>query len=404
MSTTPALPLHDETPSRVDALIAGAGPAGLTLALRLLRAGKRPLVIERADHIRTDGYTIDFFGTGYDVASRMGLIEALQARHVPVTRVRFVGSEGETRGEMSLSDMRELLDGELINFARGELVDVLHKAAQAEGVPIRTGAWITSVEGVEGDGPARVMLSSGEAIEADVVVGADGVHSGLRELLFCREAEVARFLGYHCGAYRIPRAVIDADEFCSYSEPGRLISCYPLDAHTHAIFFMYTSDAPELPPREARREAVLARLDGMGWRAAELLAHLPEDLSDLYLDTVTQIRLDTWHRGRAVLLGDAAHCMTLLSGQGASFALGGAYILADALAQHPDDLTAAFSAYQAHLFDEVRRRQDNVLDAGRFFCPGSRLAILARDLFSRVAFWPLIRQITRQQLGAESVL
>jgi 2-polyprenyl-6-methoxyphenol hydroxylase-like FAD-dependent oxidoreductase len=117
-------------------LIVGAGIAGLTTALSLARNGHDLTVIEQSPALRDDGYMIDFFGSGYDVAEQLGIIPDLERIHYPIARLAFVGADGGEKYSISYPAFRKVFDDRHFNFMRGELECVLH-AKVADQVPIK---------------------------------------------------------------------------------------------------------------------------------------------------------------------------------------------------------------------------------------------------------------------------
>src|SRR5690606_15261105 len=112
-----------------------------------------------------------------------------------------------------------------------------------------------------------------------------------------------------------------------------------------------------VPASHAERKAVLRdALAGIGWESAGILSAL-EEVDDIYFDSISQIRMDAWARGRVALIGDAAACPSLIAGEGAGFALAQACILAGELHRHEGDIAAATAQYQGRLQAAVARKQ-----------------------------------------------
>jgi 2-polyprenyl-6-methoxyphenol hydroxylase-like FAD-dependent oxidoreductase len=180
-------------------LICGAGIAGLTLAWCLECRGHDPVVVERAPHLRDDGYMIDFFGSGFDVAERLGLLPALESIHYPVDRLMFVNERGEERFSVPYPALRKrLFANRHFNFMRGELEQLLHERFTGRAA-IR---FNTSVAALGTTNRCmEVTLTDGATESGDVLIGADGVHSWVRRLAFGSTAPFTRELGYHMAAF-----------------------------------------------------------------------------------------------------------------------------------------------------------------------------------------------------------
>jgi 2-polyprenyl-6-methoxyphenol hydroxylase-like FAD-dependent oxidoreductase len=209
-------------------VIVGAGLAGLTLALCLERNGHDAIVLERSASLRGAGYMIDFFGSGYDAAERLGLLEQLEAIHYPIARLSFLARDGGTRFHVSYETMRQLLGGRHFNFMRGDLERLLFDALAGRD-RIRFGSTVESF--AQWDGGIEVTLSDGSKERADLLVGADGIRSRVRSLAFGGESLFVRQLGYHTAAFVFDdRAMQEeiGDAFATLTVPGRQVALYPI--------------------------------------------------------------------------------------------------------------------------------------------------------------------------------
>ena len=162
-------------------VICGAGIAGLTLAWWLCRDGHRIQLVERSEALRADGYMMDFFGSGWDVAEQMGLLETLDAIHYPISALTFLREDGTTASSVPYDGLRRLFQNRHFNFMRGELERVLFEAL-SDDVEVRFGTTVTSFD--DREDRLRVTLSDGTSDTYDLLVGADGIHSRVRSLAF----------------------------------------------------------------------------------------------------------------------------------------------------------------------------------------------------------------------------
>jgi 2-polyprenyl-6-methoxyphenol hydroxylase-like FAD-dependent oxidoreductase len=235
-------------------LISGGGIAGLTLAYWLHQYNITPVVIERANEIRRDGHGIDFFGTGYDVAERMGLIERLAARQLPFDGFVYVNKDGKPIARMDAALIRAFAAGKYMGLMHTTLGEVLYEALEGS-VEVRFGRWLVAVE--PGPDAVEVTFNDGTTESFDLLIGADGVHSATRALVFGPEEQFSRYLGYTIAGYPL------VDRYCigqtaqMYNEPGRMVTvfCTP-QANDLLLSFMYQAAKKEHVPREQR----LARL------------------------------------------------------------------------------------------------------------------------------------------------
>jgi 2-polyprenyl-6-methoxyphenol hydroxylase-like FAD-dependent oxidoreductase len=208
-------------------LIVGAGVAGLTLAGALSAAGHEVVVMEREDALPTEGYMLDFFGPGFDAAERMGFLPALYEIHYPIGHFIFVDAEGRVGADLSYAQLRRaIFRNRHLNFMRGDLVRVLHDRLEGR-VQIRFGIRPRALN-PEGDA-ATVVTSEGDVESYDLVVGADGVHSRIRDLAFLSSEAVTVPLHCHTAAYVVNGRIsaLSADAFSSMSAPGITAAAYP---------------------------------------------------------------------------------------------------------------------------------------------------------------------------------
>jgi 2-polyprenyl-6-methoxyphenol hydroxylase-like FAD-dependent oxidoreductase len=379
-------------------LISGAGIAGLTLAYWLNEFGFEPMVVEKRPDLSDEGYMIDFYGAGYDVAEKMGLLDALRARHYRVQDLQFVNESGKPQATMDLEKFRAALGYRHYNFMRGDLADVLCNALQGRA-PVRFDAGVTHVEA--GAGAVTVELADGTTETCDLLIGADGFHSAVRKQLWGPESPYDRFLGYYVACDILAERPEGFDTFYSLMVPKKQASIYPIRGDRLASFFAFKSERRETHTRPAQLALLKEVYGDLGWVVPQLLAGMDES-RHFYFDEVSQIRLDSWHQGRVALVGDACYCLTLLAGQGASMAMAGAYILADELRQAEGDYQAAFKAYQARLEPEIDERQKNAQGLAASFVPDNEFALWIMHQYLKVAFWPGLRELFIRQVGARS--
>ncbi len=357
--------------------INGIGVAGPTLAYWLRRSGHHPVLFEKAPAPRTGGYLIDFWGLGYDIAERMGLLPMLRERCYEMRRMRMVDDDGRAEACVDLSPMRDALHGRLISLARADLAAALCGAC--DGIPAHFGVHVTALD-QEADG-VRATLSDGRQERFDVVVGADGLHSQIRALAFGPQSRFERPLGCYVAAFRL-RGYPRRDEltYVSRTVRKRQVARVALRGDETLILLVCRADliGPE-PPRE-QQKAVLRRAFGdMRWEVPEILDWM-DRTDDLYFDRVSQTHVPRWSSGRIVLLGDAAACPSLLAGEGTGLAMTEAYVLAGELHRARGDVGRAFAAFEARLRAFVTGKQKGARWFRGFFAPGSTLALAVRSL------------------------
>lgn len=381
-------------------LISGGGIAGLTLAYWLRQYGIEVLVIERAAPYCHDGYGLDFYGTGYDVAERMGVIDQLRAQQFPWKEIAYVNASGKRVAHMSIALIYKITRNRYMPLMHSTLEEVLYKAV-ADSVGVRHNTTLVAVQ--PGSDEVAVTFNDGTTDSFDLLIGADGVHSNVRRLVFGKNDQFERYLGYYFASYPLSDRYGIGHGWINYAEPGRLASAYCSNKDGEIItFFMYKAPDEGYIPREQRLPRLRKVFAGMGWITPQLLEAIT-DPEHMLLDTMTQILMPSWHQGRVALVGDACGCPTSLSGQGASMAMGGAYLLAEALHTAPD-YASAFQRYEQRVRPQVEQRQKNARGNAGVFLPGSRMGLALQQLALKLLLRDAWAGLLRQQFGVESLV
>ncbi|MGV9800520.1 FAD-dependent monooxygenase [Mycobacterium sp. NPDC003449] len=368
------------------AVICGAGIAGLAAANALSRRGWQLVLVERAPGPRSQGYMIDFFGLGYDAAEAMGLLSAIDEIACRIDEIEMVDTQGRRRAGVSYAQFAEAVGGRLHSVMRPDLERVLREHLPAD-VDLRFSAGVADLAD-RGDS-VTVTLDDGSTVDADLVIGADGVHSTVRCLAFGEESKFLRYLGFHTAAF-----VVDAPEICA--EIGgrfvltdahrRQMGLYALRDGRIATFVVHRS--PDPAPPEDVYATLQDTYSDLGWIIPEVLDRCPP-AADVYYDQVAQIVLPRWSAGRVVILGDAAYAVSLLAGQGASLAVAGAYVLAREL-ERSQTIDEALVAYERIWRPVVEDKQRVGRGAADWFLPKSAVKLWIRRLALRTAHIPLV--------------
>ena len=380
-------------------LISGGGLVGMMLVYWLYQYGYTPVVIEQADGLRRDGYGIDFFGSGYDVAEKMGLIEQLKTQPIKAEYVGYVNENGKPVAKLEMDLMRKIMNGRYLPLMHRTLEEALYQAIAGK-VEVRFGRSLTAVS--QTADAVTATFNDGSSETFDLLIGADGIHSNTRSLVFGPESEFAHYLGYTIACYAVPDNYGIGRAWQNYTEPKRQVGAYASNREGEVItLFMWEAPDDGYIPHAERLSRLKSEFADMGWITSRLLADAPDDA--IYMDTVTQIKMPQWVNGRVALVGDACGCMTLISGQGASMALGGAYILAEALHEY-DDYAAAFRAYENQVRPETETRQEKARDFAKAFVPGSELGLQVQKVMMKVLLRDAFKGALRKQFGGASVL
>jgi 2-polyprenyl-6-methoxyphenol hydroxylase-like FAD-dependent oxidoreductase len=376
------------------AIVCGAGVAGLSLAWWLDQAGWEVLLIEKAPELRDDGYMIDFFGAGYDVAERMGLLPDLKQIHYPIPEIMYVDQQGRRVASLDYDVFCRLQNGRLLNFMHGDLVRMLFKNL-SQSVAIRFNRTIDAVEAQQ-DG-VEVLLDDGRRESGDLLVGADGTHSRVRELVFGAEQQFLRYLGFHTAAYTFEDQALRRElqgSFRNITAPDREAGFYPIRGEKVAAFFVHRTAHQALS--SSPREALESVYGNLGWLVPAALQHCGNS-AQVYYDQVAQIVMPQWSRGRVTLVGDACHAVSLLAGQGASTAMAGAYVLAHAL-QSGVSIEERLARYEDYLKPIVERTQQAGRRTADWIVPPTRWRIAVRNTALRIAGFPGLSWLLRPAL------
>ena len=250
--------------------INGAGIAGPTLAYWLRESGHEVLLIEEAPQLRSGGYVIDFWGVGYDIAEKMGLIPPVRELGYQVKEVRFVDRQGNKDGGFSVSVFGRLTHGRFISLRRSDLAATIHRALDGKVETI----FGDSIVGISVKGNrVRATFNHAASREVDLVIGADGLHSRIRSIVFGPQSEFEVPLGYHVAAFEIegyrPR---DELVYVSHAVPGKQLSRFSMRADKTLFLFIFRDEylAGPTPSGDHERRAVLANaFADVGWECPE---------------------------------------------------------------------------------------------------------------------------------------
>jgi 2-polyprenyl-6-methoxyphenol hydroxylase-like FAD-dependent oxidoreductase len=340
-----------------DILINGGGIAGPCLAYWLVRHGHAVTITEQARELRKGGQAVDFRGPSLEVLDKMGLLNEVRANATDMGPLILVDGRGKEVGRLPA----EVFSGELEIFW-GDLARILHEAVR-DDVDFRFGVGVTAV--IDHGDRVEATFSDGSTDSYDMVIGADGLHSGIRELVFGPEEHCVTQLGQVFGYFDIVnRQRLDHRGMAS-SLPGRTAVLQATDPDKPARASFYLTDANivfDHRDTERNKKLFAERFAGIGWEVPDFVQALAE-ADPVYFDSIAQVHLKCYARGRVCLVGDAAWCASPRSGMGTSLAVVGAYILAHELQAAGDDYPAAFARYQQLLAPYVARCQKLAVDS-----------------------------------------
>ena len=372
-------------------VINGAGIAGPTLAFWLHRSGHEVVLVEQAPSLRRGGYVIDFWGQGYDIAEKMGLLPALRGLGYQVREVRYVDGNGRRRGGFDVDVFARLTRDRFTSLRRSDLSATVFGAIEGR-VETMFGDSIAAID--DTGAHIRVQFEHAAARDFDLVIGADGLHSRVRALAFGAEDTFEVPLGYHVAAFDAsgyrPR---DDLIYFGHNVAGRQVSRLSLRDDQTLFLFVFADEHlhdPE-PSNDAERKRVLANVFAdVGWECPAILAAM-DSASGFYFDRVSQIRMPAWTKGRVALLGDAAACVSLLAGEGTGLAMVEAYVLAGELGRC-NDVGTAFARYEALLRPFLAAKQATAVRLAPSFAPKTAIGVWVRDAVTRLFRIPAVAE------------
>jgi 2-polyprenyl-6-methoxyphenol hydroxylase-like FAD-dependent oxidoreductase len=380
-------------------LISGASVAGPALAFWLNYYGFEVTVVEHAPAIRPGGYAIDFRGPAMQVLERMNIVEEIKKFETRAGKITIVDEHNQ-----KLASMPDGFTSGELEIMRGDLANVFYEATKKDTEYIFDDSIIHIAEDTTG---ASVTFASGITRRFDLVVGADGLHSNVRSLTFGDEAQFLHHLGIYFAIFTAPNFMKLKDMAgLYYGTLGKRVGVFSAKEDTEArASFYFASPEIRYDYRDISRqkEMIRQRFTGEAWCVPELLK-LMEKAPDFYFDSVSQIRMGRWSSGRVVLLGDAAHCASPMSGMGTSMAVIGAYILAGELKEANGDHTVAFNRYEAEMRPLVAACQ-KLAEGAEWFVPQTRVKLwMSRQIWKILPYTPWKNMMIEMPMKAANTI
>jgi len=364
-------------------LISGASIAGPTLAFWLARHGFQPTVVERSPRLREGGNGVDVRGQAVEVAERMGIMPRVRAAATDVIGTSFVNAANRSVARIDMQAIQRKYGSGEVEIMRGDLAAILHEATKDDAEYV-FGDSIRTLE--QDDGGVTVTFERGGARRFDLVIGADGLHSAVRRLVFGPEERFLRYLR-HYFAFAAADPALGADRWMTiYNLPGKMAGVYRSGNHTGAkAYLMFRRPEPlTYDHRDIEQHKRLLREAYTGvssWHVPQILASALAS-SEFYFDSLSQVHMSSWSSGRVTLIGDAAHCASPVSGSGAMLGMIGAYRLAGELSARQGDHRAAFPRYEQGHRPLIKQSQSNLFTG--LVAPKSHAGIWARNTMARL--------------------
>jgi 2-polyprenyl-6-methoxyphenol hydroxylase-like FAD-dependent oxidoreductase len=367
------------------AVIAGAGIAGLTLAECLGRKGWEVTIVDQSPAARAEGYMLDLFGSGFEAARRMELMPRLEDLRYEFEAIRWVNVSGRTSARLRYRTLESLFDGRLMSLMRSDLERALLERLP-RGVDLRFGTGVTHVSTPIGG--VEIVFSNGQTEQADVLIGADGIRSRVRDLVFGDGSSWFRYMGFHTAAFVVNDPTLHGklgNDLNLLSVPGRQVGLYPVREEQVAAFFLHR--AADIPTPGSPVDALVK-----AYGDAKALPHF------LY-EQVGQVVIPHWFRGRIALLGESAQAVSLLPGQGAALSMAAAFVLAEELTRD-DDVKSALARYEHRVRPPLARMRRAGRKSAEWLVPATAAGIAARDATIRLASIRGLSRLLRPAIAA----
>ncbi len=262
-------------------LISGAGIAGPTLAYWLAHYGFVPTIVETAPRLRTGGYVIDFWGAGFDIAERMGLLPEITRKGYVFREVRIVNGSGKRVTGFPVDAFARVMRGRYVSLPRSELAASIFGTIEGK-VETIFGDSIAHIEQTKSG--VQVTFESGSLREFDLVVGADGLHSRVRELVFGEESRFEKYLGYKAAAFTVD-GYPHRDElvYLMYTQVGQQVGRFALrDNRTMFLFTFADEEASGTDDVQSQKAVLRQRFGNGGWECPEILEPLDATEQSLF--------------------------------------------------------------------------------------------------------------------------
>ncbi|MCF0055322.1 FAD-dependent monooxygenase [Dyadobacter sp. CY356] len=351
-----------ETNARHTVLISGASIAGLSTAFWLSKYGFKVTLVERAPHIRPGGQAVDVRGPALEVAGRMGILNDIRQNS---TKLKGMSVVDAVSGKEIYQNIKQTLTGGRhdsadVEILRDDLCNVLFQAVGSQANYIFSDSIVRLDQDESG---VNVTFAHAASQRFDLVIGADGIRSNVRKIVFGDDEKFVRYLGHYVAIFTIPNYFdLEYWEMIFQHEGTPLAVCIAKERADEARAYLgFSSDKPLKydhrdinTQKQLIMEKAAPEIGGMISKIKELM----HSSTNFYFDAVNQTIMDTWSKGRVALVGDAGYSVSLSLGQSTSVAMVGAYVLAGEIAAHKEDLQAAFDQYEHELQEYILTNQN----------------------------------------------
>ncbi|APC96348.1 FAD-binding domain [Francisella frigiditurris] len=381
--------------------INGVGIAGPTLAWWLKRFGYEPVLFEKASELRKGGYIVDFWGSGYDIVEKMGILPDLESKSYNIKTLKCFNGKGKNSSNVDMEAMSKETFGRFLSLKRSDISEIIFNACG--NMDVRFGCYISSIEKAK-DGVVA-HLSNGEKEKFDLIIGADGLHSQIRTLAFKNSSYEEFDLDTYVVALTLPDyEPREENAYVVSIDSKKQVAKAAIEDNKTLFLFTFRSELVEKIPTslEERKEVLRSVFKDMEWEVPNILERL-DDAEDIYFDKVCQIRMESWSSDRVALIGDAAACPSLLAGQGSMFAIMEAYVLAGELYKAKGDYKVAFENYEQILKKFIENKQKAALTNLAFFAPRNNFHKYLASIFLKMTKVPILSKFIIGSMFKEDI-
>lgn len=327
-------------------------------------------IIEKSEARRKGGYFMGLFEMGRHAAQQIGALDHMHNRisTAPHAGNFAIDRQGILEPTVGFADAPDSIAPWMV--LRGDVERACFEALPPE-IEVRYETRpLTILQNAQGVHVTLEKTGTHETTteQFDLLVGADGIHSQVRKIVFGEESQYSHPLGTMICAFELPENPpgLEPGQGVIMTEVGKSFWVFPFQDHPATVLFTYAAEDPnaerKLDPKKRLREVYGDKPYG---EFIEFALNQLDHAEEFLFDTTAQIKMDSWHKDRVVLVGDSAWCPSLYSGMGATTGLAGADLLGVALRKYPQDISQALNDWEKVLRPVVDAAQKQGANSGR---------------------------------------
>ncbi|MCZ6554599.1 MAG: NAD(P)/FAD-dependent oxidoreductase [Candidatus Dadabacteria bacterium] len=356
-------------------LVVGGGIAGLTLTGLLQQRGFKPTLVEQIPEYGTVGYVIVLWPSGSRILKGLGVYRSLLDVGLQFTTYNVSDERGQMLHSYSVQNVTEKY-GPMLSTYRPDLINVIKEAVDPDS--IRMSTTVDKIDQTNDE--VYVTFSDGTEETYDLVVGCDGVRSKTRDLVF---GDVPlSYSGMTGWSFWVKPNIAKTLQIAEYWGTGKFFGIWPTKGRL-SVFTSIRDNVQEPDPVESRIDRIQETFKNFGGLVPAILEGL-NDPNEIFHGYYNDLRMKKWHKGRVVLVGDAAHAILPTAGGGVSMAMESAAVLVDELCRADSKyIEQAFESYITRRRSRVDKIQNQSRMMSKFAFADSRLVSSMRDFLMR---------------------